>query len=124
MDHTCGMAAGLLLQLLGDYAPKMRRLLLDYKDGSSADRNMDAVAFCPAQMTDEEFVQMIIEQTTCGTVSAISEIAEDGTGRCLYCVPSFLYDTWREKGIKPPKNIKAAMKAVGFQPVNIGEFGE
>lgn len=105
MDHTCDMAAGLLLQLLGDYAPKMRRLLLDFKDDSGADRNMDAVAFCPAQMTDEELVQMTIGQISNqgDTVSAISEISEDGTGRCLYCVPSFLYDTWREKGIKPPK---------------------
>lgn len=98
MDHTCDMAAALLLQLLGDYAPKMHRLLLDYKDGSSADRNMDAVAFCPAQMTDEEFVQMIIEQTTCGTVPAISEILEDGTGRCMYCIPSFYMAPGEKKG--------------------------
>ena len=75
-----------LSAVMGDYAPRKRRLLLDFKDDHGQDRNMDAIVWHNPKTTDETVVRMLKEQLCSdgGRLSAISEVLEDGTGYCLY----------------------------------------
>lgn len=89
MNNTMNAAEVMLDTLsavMGDYAPRKRRLLLDFKDDHGQDRNMDAIVWHNPKTTDETVVRMLKEQLCSdgGRLSAISEVLEDGTGYCLY----------------------------------------
>jgi len=103
MNNTMNAAEVMLDTLsavMGDYAPRKRRLLLDFKDDHGQDRNMDAIVWHNPKTTDETVVRMLKEQLCSdgGRLSAISEVLEDGTGYCLYCAPGFLEETMMEHG--------------------------
>lgn len=113
-----------LSAVMGDYAPRKRRLLLDFKDDHGQDRNMDAIVWHNPKTTDETVVRMLKEQLCSdgGRLSAISEVLEDGTGYCLYCAPGFLEETMMEHGYPVPADMKAAMEKSGFHPINWEEL--
>lgn len=127
MNNTMNAAEVMLDTLsavMGDYAPRKRRLLLDFKDDHGQDRNMDAIVWHNPKTTDETVVQMLKEQLCSdgGRLSAISEVLEDGTGYCLYCAPGFLEETMMEHGYPVPADMKAAMEKSGFHPINWEEL--
>lgn len=127
MNNTMNAAEVMLDTLsavMGDYAPRKRRLLLDFKDDHGQDRNMDAIVWHNPKTTDETVVRMLKEQLCSdgGRLSAISEVLEDGTGYCLYCAPGFLEETMMEHGYPVPADMKAAMEKSGFHPINWEEL--
>ena len=115
---------GTLSAVMGDYAPRMRRLLLDFKDGHGQDRNMDTIVWHNPKTTDETVVKALQMQISSdgGRLSAVSEVLEDGTACCLYCAPGFLEESMMEKGYPVPADMKAAMEAAGFHPINWEEL--
>ena len=50
-----------LLEPLGDYAPKRRYLLLDYKDSSGKDFHHEALQYVPRGVTDRNLVRLFRE---------------------------------------------------------------
>lgn len=48
-----------LSAVLGDYAPRKRHLLLDYKDGHGQDRNMNVLTYHNPKATDEAVVKTL-----------------------------------------------------------------
>lgn len=110
--------------VMGDYAPRKRRLLLDFKDDHGQDRNMDAIVWHNPKTTDETVVKALQKQMRSegGRLSAVSEVLEDGTGYCLYCAPGFLEESMVEQGYPVPADMKAAMEKSGFHPINWEEL--
>lgn len=113
-----------LSAVMGDYAPRKRRLLLDFKDDHGHDRNMDAIVWHNPKTTDETVVKALQKQMRSegGRLSAVSEVLEDGTGYCLYCAPGFLEESMVEQGYPVPADMKAAMEKSGFHPINWEEL--
>lgn len=113
-----------LTAALGDYAPRKRHLLLDFKDSHGQDRNMNVLTYHNPKTTDEIIVKVLKNQLRSegGRLSAVSEVLEDGTGRCLYCAPGFLEESMVEQGYLVPADMKAAMEKSGFHPINWKEL--
>lgn len=113
-----------LSAVLGDYAPRKRHLLLDYKDGHGQDRNMNVLTYHNPKATDEAVVKTLQKQLHSEgcRLSAVSEVLEDGTGHCLYCAPGFLEESMIEQGYQVPADMKAAMAKSGFHPINREEL--
>lgn len=127
MNNTINAAEAVfdtLLEVFGEYAPRKRRLLLDFKDDHGQDRNMDTIVWHNPKSTDEAVVRKLQEQISSdgGRLSAVCEVLEDGTGYCLYCAPCFLEETMMEHGYPVPADMKAAMEASGFHPINWEEL--
>ena len=82
-----------LLEPLGDYAPKRRYLLLDYKDSSGADLHHEALPYVPRGVTDRDLVRLFREDLARQgyRLSSICEPLEDGGIAILYAAP----DSWR-----------------------------
>lgn len=80
MNNTMNAAEVMLDTLsavMGDYAPRKRRLLLDFKDDHGQDRNMDAIVWHNPKTTDETVVRMLKEQL-CSDGGRLSAIRSAG----------------------------------------------
>ncbi len=112
---------------LGGYAPRLRLLVVDYKDQNGVDCCQDSVVHQNSGMSDERMVELVREQYTgVGvTVSAITELVmtEDmAIPRCLWWRPGFLEETIRDQGLPLPADIMTNAEAAGFHPVNWDEL--
>lgn len=118
------LAFDMLHEVLGEYAPRKRRLLLDFKDGSGQDRNTDTIAWHNRNTADEAVIEMLKTQIASegGTLSAVTELLENEKVCCLYCVPGFIEESIHEWGIPVPNDMKAAMENAGFHPINWDEL--
>lgn len=127
MNNTMNDAAramNLLCKPLGDYAPRVRRLIADYKDENGADLHQELVTLHDRQATDEALVKSVQENlVACGyTLTALLEIQEDGASRALYLGRGYLGEYLKELGLPVPDDMTAAMKAAGVRPVNWEEL--
>lgn len=107
---------------LGDYAPKCRLLLVDYKDGSGADYSQEIAVGTHAHTSDKRLVRLVMEQYAgMGlTVSAITEMSD--TPRPLYIRPGFLEECMADRDIPIPADMEGAMEFAGIHPVNWEEL--
>ncbi|NCE65330.1 hypothetical protein D1159_12265 [Pseudoflavonifractor sp. 524-17] len=121
-DAERAMAA--LCEPLGDYAPRRRRRIADYKDSAGRDLHQDLVTWHDRQAADEALVRSIREALAGNgcRLTALAECMEDGTGRALYLAPGYLEEFAAEMGLTMPENIAAALAAAGVHPVNWEEL--
>ena len=121
-DVEWAMAA--LCEPLGNYAPRCRRLVADYKDSAGKDLHQDLVTWHDRRATDEALVQSIREALAGNgcKLTALAEYMEDGTGRALYLAPGYLEEFAAERGLTMPEDIAAALTAAGVHPVNWEEL--
>lgn len=105
-----------LLEPLGDYAPKRRYLLLDYKDSSGADLHHAALQYVPRGVTDRDLVRLFREDLARQgyRLSSICEPLGDGGIAILYAAPGFLEECFSDQGLPVPDDIPAALAARGF----------
>ena len=114
---------------MGDYAPRLRLISVDYKDRNGTDCRQDSAALQNPKTTDEQLVELVRERYTsmgCG-VSAISELIlekDRAIGRCLYAKPGFLEESMTAAGLPIPEDMIANSDAAGFHPVNWDELVE
>ncbi len=106
---------------LGDYAPRCRYLLIDYKDAAGVDHNLDAVLYQPRTVSDEMLVNCIRQEYEKQglTVSAISDVR---AYQILYVRPGFLEECARDCGFPIPTDIATNAKAAGIHPANWNEL--
>lgn len=114
----------MLFEPLGDYAPRRRQLLVDYKDRSGMDFHQDLVTWHNRRATDEALVQSVREALAGKghTLTALWEIIGGGRIKSLYMTPGYLEESLREFGLKAPKDLLEAMGAAGIHPVNWDEL--
>lgn len=113
-----------LCKPLGEYAPRARRLIADYKDRDGADLHQELVTWHDRRATDEALVQSVRDALTghgC-RLTALAECLEDGTMRALYLAPGYLEEFAAEMGLTMPKDIAATLTAAGVRPVNWSEL--
>ena len=109
---------------LGDYAPAVRCLQIDYKLNGQ-NRHTDTVTLVSQGVTDAALVCSVREhiEAVGGRLSAVWETRENGgLPRCLYVIPGFLEESVREMGLSVPSDPVAAMERVGWNPVNLNEL--
>ena len=109
---------------MGDYTLKKRQLIVDYKDSHGRDINQDLITWHSPRATDSALVETVrcnLAQSGC-TLTAIGEFLEDGSTKVLYMAPGYLEEAIRERGLKVPENMPAAMNAAGIHPVNWEEL--
>ena len=108
-----------LLEPLGDYAPKRRYLLLDYKDPSGKDFHHEALQYVPRGVADRDLVRLFREDLARQgyRLSSICEPLEDGGIAILYAAPGFLEECFSDQGLPVPDDIPAALAARGFRLV-------
>lgn len=115
-----------LCKPLGEYAPRARRLIADYKDKDGTDLHQELVAWHDQRAADETLVQSI-RDALAGSgcrLTALAEYMEDGTGRALYLAPGYLEEFAAEMGLTMPEDVAAALTAAGVHPVNWEELVE
>lgn len=113
-----------LCKPMGEYAPRARRLVADYKDKDGADLHQELVTWHDRQATDEALVQSIRDALAghgC-RLTALAERLEDGTVRALYLAPGYLEEFAAEMGLTMPEDMAGALTAAGIHPVNWEEL--
>lgn len=109
---------------LGDYAPRRRHLVADYKDTAGRDLHQEFLTIQHPKGTDEALVDSIkAELTRIGCrLTALAECKADGMWQALYLSPGYLEEYAAETGLTMPKDIAAALSAAGIHPVNLEEL--
>lgn len=127
MSYTFSDAKKLIDSLcepFGDYAPKKRCLIADYKDANGTDANQYLTVYHNRNSTDESLVESV-RQDLAGqgcTLTALGEFTADGKQRALYLAPGYLEEFAAEMGLTMPGDIAAALTAAGVHPVNWEEL--
>ena len=103
---------------LGDYAPRRRHLMVNYKDGT--DFHQEILVLHPNGATDESLVQSIKKQLP--GLTAIAELSPDGKWSALYIAPGYLEEYAAEIGLTLPPNIGETLDKAGIHPVNLEEL--
>lgn len=116
-----------VLKPLGDNAPAVRRLLLDYKIRGGRDRHQEIVTALPKDAPDDALIETAIaflhqREDKTVAVSAITELCRNGDFRHVYLAPGFLEESMRESGLPVPADMKAYMLARGWRPLNWDEL--
>lgn len=111
-----------LTEPLGDYAPRRRHLLADYKDKEGRNYHQELMTWHNA--TDKALVESVkAEVARMGfTLSALLEYQDGSKVAALYIAPGYLEETAKELGRPIPKDISAALEAAGLHPVNLEEL--
>ncbi len=111
-------------QALGDYAPKKRRLIADYKDRRGEDFNRSLTVWQSRGAPDQALVESVRDDLARQgyTLTALAELMEDGITRVLYLAPGYLEESMAELGLTVPADIAAALTARGIHPVNWDEL--
>lgn len=110
---------------VGDFAPRCRRLVADYKDGGGTDFHRELMALHGENVTDEALVESIRgELAGAGYIlTALGESLEGGRGRVLYLAPGYMEEAMAEMGLTMPKDLIAALETTGAgRPVNWREL--
>ena len=105
---------------LGDYAPRRRHLMVDYKDKDGTDFHQEVLVLHPNGATDESLVQSIKEQLP--GLTAIAELLPDDKWSALYIAPGYLEVYAAEIGLTLPPNIGETLVDAGIHPVNLEEL--
>jgi len=105
---------------LGDYAPRRRHLMVDYKDKDGTDFHQEVLVLHPNGATDESLVQSIKEQLP--GLTAIAELLPDDKWSALYIAPGYLEEYAAEIGLTLPPNIGETLVDAGIHPVNLEEL--
>jgi len=113
-----------LCRTMGDYAPKKRRLIADYKDRCGNDINQSLTVWHSRGASEKSLVESVRGDLARSgyKLSALWELLEDDRAKALYLNPGYLEECMREMGLKVPKDMSAAMRAAGFCPVNWEEL--
>lgn len=113
----------LFIKPMGAYAPRLRRLIVDYKDSGGADYNHDLLLLCPPEDTDKKLVEDIRNSLSGQgfTLTSLAEVAGD-SARVLYLHPRYLREAIEEQGMPVPEDMAANMASAGIHPVNWEEF--
>lgn len=109
---------------MGEYAPRVRRLVADYKDKDGVDLHQELVTMHDPKTTDDPLVDSVresLEGRGC-ILTALAEVLEDGSGKALYLAPGYMEEAIRELGLPVPQDMAAAMTAAGIHPVNWEEL--
>lgn len=109
-----------LTEPFGDYAPRRRHLMVDYKDEAGMDFHQEVLVLHPNGATDESLVQSIKEQLP--GLTAIAELFLDGRWSALYIAPGYLEEYAAEIGLTLPPNIGETLDKAGIHPVNLEEL--
>ena len=105
---------------LGDYAPRRRHLMVDYKNKAGTDFHQEVLVIHPNGAADESLVQSIKEQLP--GLTAIAELLSDGKWSALYIAPGYLEEYAAEMGLTLPPNIGETLDNAGIHPVNLEEL--
>ena len=105
---------------LGDYAPRRRHLMGDYKDQDGTDCHQEVLVLHQNGATDESLVQSIKEQLP--GLTAIAELLPDDKWSALYIAPGYLEEYAAEIGLTLPPNIGETLVDAGIHPVNLEEL--
>lgn len=105
---------------LGDYAPRRRHLMVDYKDKEGIDLHQEVLVLHPNGATDESLVQSIKEQLP--GLTAIAELLPGDKWSALYIAPGYLEEYAAEIGLTLPPNIGETLADAGIHPVNLEEL--
>ena len=101
-----------------------RKFVVDYKTTDGRDMNRDSWAIGPRWVTDDDAAivrRIMAEHAKNGErVTCIGEVDPlEGTAlACLYLDREEMFAYWKELGIKPPTDLKAALEHAGIRPVN------
>ena len=107
----------------GDYAPKKRRLVIDFKDGNGTDLNRELLTMQPIGTTLKQLIDSIRLEisATGGKLMGVTELTN--APRLIYIAPGYLEETMTEMGFQIPTDVEAAVKSdPTFQPVNLDEL--
>jgi len=116
MDSVC--------HALGDYGPKKRCLIVDYKDRHGTDFNQDLTVWHSQTASDEALVESVRRDLAQRgyTLTALAELMEDGKARALYLARGYLEEFAAEMGLTMPHDMAAALAYAGVHPVNWEEL--
>ena len=111
-----------LTKPFGDYAPRRRHLLADYKDKEGRDFHQELMTW--SNSTDTALVEAVkADMARSGfALSALMEYQDGGSVAALYIAPGYLEETAKELGRPIPKDIPAALEAAGLHPVNLEDL--
>ena len=109
-----------LCEPLGDYAPRRRHLMVDYKDEEGRDYHQELMTWHSPSATNESLVESIKEQLP--GLTAIAELFPDGKWSALYIAPGYLEEYAAEIGLTLPPNIGETLDKAGIHPVNLEEL--
>lgn len=109
---------------LGDYAPRKRRMIVDYKNSKGEDYNEELIGWHIEGVTDEALVEQVrADLKRRGyEVTAILELCENEKGNVLYLAPVALQEVAAQNGLAMPEDISARLEAAGIHPVNWEEL--
>lgn len=113
-----------LCEPLGDLAPRRRRLVADYKDGTGRDFHQEFVVWHDRNAVDAALVESIQNEFArigC-KLTALAEFPEGGRGRVLYMATGYLEEFATEMGLTMPEDMAATLNAAGVHPVNWEEL--
>ena len=117
-----------MYSISGSPIAKKRRLLLDYKDSTGADRHSETVAYFNVDMTEQDFLKNLKESVAQQGYKLSSAIEFlPNSMRCLYLAPGYLEESMRDLGLPVPSDMKAntmkSLKHTGL-PINWDELCE
>lgn len=114
----------LLTAPMGAYAPRLRRMIVDYKDSSGRDYHQDLMIWHNPSATDADLVENVRESLVQQgyTLSALGELLDNGGANVLYLMPGYLEESIKDLGLSVPDDIAAALTAAGVHPVNWEEL--
>lgn len=109
---------------LGEYAPRKRRLIVDYKDSKGEDYHEELIGWHIQGTTDESLVEQVrADLKRRGyEVTAILELCEDGRGNVLYLTLGTLREVAAQNELTMPEDLSARLEAAGIHPVNWEEL--
>ena len=113
-----------LTEPFGDYAPRRRHLLADYKDKEGRDYHRELMTWHSPGATDKALVESVraeVAQKGC-RLTALAECVEDGSWKALYLSPGYLEEYAAEIGLTLPSNIGETLDKAGINPVNLEEL--
>ena len=109
---------------LGEYAPKKRRFLVDYKDRNGDDFHEDLIGWHPLGMTDQSIVELVrsdLKQRGY-ELTGVMEFCEDGSQNTLYLSPVVLREIMIQYGLTIPEDFRGCLEGKGIRPVNLEEL--
>lgn len=95
-----------LCRSMGDYAPRKRRLIADYKDHCGNDLNQPLTVWHHREASDKDLVESVRSELFQKgfTLCALWELQEGARISLLYLAPGYVEAALREMSRKAPEN--------------------